>query len=622
MNKSGTAAQVITHPQGGGAIKGLGESFSPDLHTGTGNLTVPIAVPPGRNKLQPDLSLIYSSGHGNGLFGLGWALSIPGVARDTTKGVPLYVDEIDPFLLSGAEQLVPTKPSSDGAMLYRPRTEGIFARIKHYVSSQDDYWEVRGRNGLKSVYGHPGSRGSDSAVVRDPDNTLKVFSWSLTETSDPFGNRIEYVYEREPSADDGPHHWDQIYLQTIRYADYGTREMPQFLITITFVYDARPDPFSNYRAGFEIRTTRRCKQIEIRTHTETSQLARVYRLTYQDEMQPSAMPANGMSLLRRVDVQGIDGDTQESLPPLEFSYTAFDPSTKVYRALSATGNAVPERSLAHPDFELADLFGRGLPDVVQIGDENRYWRNLGDGLFDLPRSFAGLPAGVHLGDKGAQLADCDGDGHIDLAVSENGLNGYFPLTIIRSDQVRTFVSYSAAPPFALNDPELRLFDLDGNGITDALRTGTQFELYFQDRDSGWDRLELRTRDDFDRFPDVYFSDPRIKLADMTGDGLQDIVFVNEGHIDYWPYFGNGRWGRRITMSGRLEFPDALAYGGIGFDPRRLLLGDVDGDGVADRVYVESGRITIWLNQGGNGWSDPIVVHGTPPISNIDAVRLA
>ena len=44
--------------------------------------------------------------------------------------------------------------------------------------------------------------------------------------------------------------------------------------------------------------------------------------------------------------------------------------------------------------------------------------------------------------------------------------------------------------------------------------------------------------------------------------------------------------------------------------------------LADLVYVESGRVTIWLNQSGNGWSDPIVIRGTPPVSDIDAVRLA
>jgi hypothetical protein len=114
MNKSGTASQVISHPQSGGAIKGLGDSFSPDLHTGTGNLTVPISVPGGRNKLQPDLSPVYSTGQGNGLFGLGWALSIPGISRDTRSGIPTYFDEADSFVLSGSETLVPTHAPSPG----------------------------------------------------------------------------------------------------------------------------------------------------------------------------------------------------------------------------------------------------------------------------------------------------------------------------------------------------------------------------------------------------------------------------------------------------------------------------------------------------------------------------
>src|SRR5713101_7508910 len=89
-NKSGTAGQAISLPKGGGALHGMGEKFSPDLHTGTGNFTVPIALPPGRNGFQPQLNLVYSTGTGNGPFGLGWNLSIPGVSRKTSKGVPRY----------------------------------------------------------------------------------------------------------------------------------------------------------------------------------------------------------------------------------------------------------------------------------------------------------------------------------------------------------------------------------------------------------------------------------------------------------------------------------------------------------------------------------------------------
>ncbi|WP_235025461.1 FG-GAP repeat domain-containing protein [Caballeronia terrestris] len=154
--------------------------------------------------------------------------------------------------------------------------------------------------------------------------------------------------------------------------------------------------------------------------------------------------------------------------------------------MSDSSASEPERSLGHPDFELADLFGRGLPDVVQIGDTTRYWRNLGDGRFDVPRPIDGLPPGVRLGDRGVQLADFDGDGHIDLLMSGARFNGYVPLTVSGVKATGRFVDYAAAPPFALNDPEVRLLDLDGDRITDALRTGTQFELYLHDREqSGW-----------------------------------------------------------------------------------------------------------------------------------------
>src|SRR6266487_6291473 len=131
-NTSGTSEQVISLPKGGGALHGIGEKFSPDLFTGTGNFTVPIALPPGRNGFQPQLNLVYSTGNGNGPFGLGWNLSIPGVSRKTSKGVPRYNEDAkqaaldqhnerrDVFILSGAEALVPVDGDYPGHVTYRP----------------------------------------------------------------------------------------------------------------------------------------------------------------------------------------------------------------------------------------------------------------------------------------------------------------------------------------------------------------------------------------------------------------------------------------------------------------------------------------------------------------------
>src|SRR5262245_57318523 len=131
MSKSNSASETISLPKGGGALHGLGEKFAPDLQTGTGAFSVPIALPSGRHGFQPELSLVYSSGSGNGVFGLGWSLSLPGVSRKTfhgapryNEGAPLRDERRDVFILSGAEDLVPISGAYPGRMRYSPRTEG------------------------------------------------------------------------------------------------------------------------------------------------------------------------------------------------------------------------------------------------------------------------------------------------------------------------------------------------------------------------------------------------------------------------------------------------------------------------------------------------------------------
>jgi hypothetical protein len=622
MNKSGTSSQIISLPQGGGALHGMGETFSPDLHTGTGNFTVPVAVPPGRNGFQPQLKLVYSTGNGNGPFGLGWALSVPGVSRKTSKGIPIYDPQADVFVLSGEEDLVPIE-QQDGATSYRPRTEALFARILYRRDPQNDYWEVRSKDGLRSTYGTPRPKDArvgwiDPAAIRnpDPDRPGQIFAWKLTSTLDPFGNRIEYAYERDPVQVDGPHRWDQVYLSEIRYVDHGPADNPQFLVTVKFTYeDRRPDTFSDYRAGFEIRTVRRCTRIEISTHATDEVLARSYELTYRDQFGPrsDALPLNAVSLLSRIRVIGHDGTRTQEMPPLEFRYTQFQPSRRNF--FPVEGSELPVNSLADPDFEQADLFGNGLPDILELNGTARYWRNLGNGRFELPRGMPEAPAGFRLADSGVQLLDADGDGRVDLLVTADRLAGYFPLNFSGLWDRRSFKRYRVAPSFNLEDAEVKLVDLNGDGVTDAIRSGTRLDCFFNDPTQGWTRTrQVERRHSLDEFPDVNFSDPRVKWGDMSGDGLQDIVLVYNGSVDYWPNLGYGNWGRRVHMHQSPHFPD-------GYNPKRILVGDVDGDGLADIVYVDNNKVTLWINQSGNGWSDPIVVKGTPPVSDMDAVRL-
>ena len=306
---------AISLPKGGGAVSGLGEKFSPDLFTGTGNFSVPIAVPAGRPGVQPQLSLGYSTGSGNGPFGLGWQLSLPGVSRKTSRGIPRYADAAGPetdgqradvFVLSGAEDLVPVAGSYPGRVWYRPRTEGLFARIEHVRDAAGNYWEVRSKDGLLTRYGTPRPDGADAtwrdpAVVADPGDPGRVFGWRITATQDALGNLIRYEYLPDQGLEQG-HQWDHPLIARISYADYGDRAAPSFLVEVDFEYEPRPDPFSDYRPGFEIRTSLRCHTVRVTTHAADgiARVAREYRFGYQQAA------FNGASLLTQVDVVGID----------------------------------------------------------------------------------------------------------------------------------------------------------------------------------------------------------------------------------------------------------------------------------------------------------------------------
>lgn len=612
-------SSIISLPKGGGALHGIGEKFSPDLFTGTGNFTVPIALPLGRNGFQPQLNLVYSTGQGNSAFGLGWGLSIPGISRQTAKGIPRYDDAEDIFILSGAEDLVPVKEEEkEGYTLYRPRTEGLFARIRHYRTPNSNYWKVQTKDGLTSTYGSENP--NEAATCADPVRPSNIFAWKLTKTTDPFGNEIIYEYERDRQQD-GPRYWDQLYLKTIRYVEFDDKGTKRYLVQVSFHYtETRPDAFSAYKSGFEIRTRKRCEKILIDTWREDIaeyRGARAYRFQYDNDF-----ALNRASLLTSVSVTGFDDDGNEvsEMPPLEFGYSRFDPLEK-RDFFPVSGADIPAVSLGNPDYELADLTGNGLPDVLQLNGTARYWKNLGNGKFDLPRNLKDRPP-VSLSDSGVQMLDADGDGRIDLLVTNGAFSGFYTMEHGRDADWsrRPFRKYEQAPSFDLKDLEVRLVDLTGDGVTDVLRSGSRFECFFNDPVDGWKKPTwIPRKSDLAEFPNVQFSDPRVKWADMTGDTMQDIVLVYDGNVEYWPNLGYGNWGKRIHMKNSPRFRD---YGyTLGYDPRRILLGDVDGDGLADIVYVGDRQITLWINQSGNRWSDPIVIHGTPPVSDLDSVRL-
>src|SRR5262245_36633140 len=210
---------AISLPKGGGAMRGIGEKFAANPVTGTGSITVPIATSPSRSGVGPQLSLSYDSGAGNGPFGFGWTLSLPAITRKTDKGLPQYRDAeaSDVFILSGAEDLVPALVEVGGQwqheplplrtvggieyriQRYRPRIEGLFARIERWTSLRtgETHWRSITRDNITTLYG----KDNNSRIFdpHDPDleHPTRIFSWLICASYDDKGNAIVYEYKAE-----------------------------------------------------------------------------------------------------------------------------------------------------------------------------------------------------------------------------------------------------------------------------------------------------------------------------------------------------------------------------------------------------------------------------------------
>ena len=378
----------------------------------------------------------------------------------------------------------------------------------------------------------------------------RVFRWLLSSTQDTFGNRMDYGYLPDP--DGGP----QRYLQTVQYADYGDPADPSYAVTVTIDYGApgsadptpiaRPDPFSDRRPGFELRTALRASQISVTTLASDRGAATgpttTVDLIYVD--QTSGPVSSGVSLLSRIGVAGHDPAVAgpQPLPPLTFTYSDWEPTARRYRPLPTGGPAgLPPVPLTGP-LDLVDLFADGLPSVLQLDGTARYWRNRGDAVVEPPRPVTATPAGATLGSPGLLLSDLDGDGRPELAITTNAGTTVWSLAAPSGAGFAPRPRFTpAVPTVGYTDPQVRVLDLDGDHLADLLVGGTPALTATGDGQGGF--AGLRPLADAPP-PLANLADPHVHLADLTGDGLTDVALVYDGAVTYWPSLGHGRSGRR------------------------------------------------------------------------------
>ena len=686
---------AISLPKGGGAIRGIDEKFSVNPATGTSSLTVPISTTPGRSDFYPKLSLSYDSGAGNGPFGLGWNLSIPLITRKTDKGIPRYQDaeESDTFILSGAEDLVPSLMKTDSEWIrdtlddvevggeiytvqrYRPRIEGLFARIERWQHTEtgDVFWKSISRDNVTSIYGK-----SPDARIFDPEDEFRVFKWMLEATYDDKGNAILYEYKQENADGIDPSRpqeknrlsnatdFANKYLKRIHYGnrepykrdedssqpflsgdklfedcdwlfevvfDYGEHDLDNPGVDGNQQWPCRPDPFSGYRAGFEIRTYRLCRRVLMFHHFEelgsAPCLVRSTDFTYDGDpvsaYEDYARVGNPVATyLESVTQTGYVRDddaspyTTKSLPPLEFSYTKPEIDEEI-RFLDPESLENLPNGLDGSRYRWVDLDGEGVSDILtQQADAWFYKRNMGEARFAPVELLATKPSLALLQGGQQQFVDLAGDGQLDLVQFVDPVPGFYE----RSGEQgwNTFRAFKFSPNIDWNDPNLRLIDLNGDGHADILVSEDEaFVWYPSLGEQGFGPAEtVRKLVDEEEGPTLVFADATqsVYLADLSGDGLIDIARIRNGEICYWPNLGYGRFGAKVTMDKALFFdhPDL-------FDQKRIRLADIDGSGTTDIIYLDADCITIWFNQAGNSWSPPRYLKSFPRTDNLSSVTV-
>ncbi|MEV0171657.1 SpvB/TcaC N-terminal domain-containing protein [Streptomyces sp. NPDC050803] len=611
----------LSLPKAGGAIRGMAEKIAADSVTGTASLTVPITLTPARGGAEPELALSYDSSAGNGPFGLGWLLDVPTISRTTDKGLPRYLDGADVFQLTGAEDLVPAVTPSARAVgpydivYYRPRTEGLFARIERWRerATGDTHWRVTSRENVTSVFGRDAA-----ARIADPDDPTRIFRWLLEETADDRGNLVRYAYK----AEDRPGGADRL-IKRIHYGNPVPGDSGRFCFEVVFDYgehdkdaptpeEVRPwsersDPFSTRRPGFEVRTHRLCHRVLL--FHRIPDLGPEPVLVSSTDLEYRSDPA--LTKLTSITHRGYTGTGTAELPALTFTYTPRVVTSEARPLRGAPGDPPPrmdERS------QWTDLDGDGIAGLLTEQDGAWYYRrNLGEGLLDGPRPVDPMPSGPS---RGRRLLDLAGDGRLSLVELAGALPGHHSRTDDRGwAPFRTFARW---PALNWTDPGVHLIDLTGDGLADVLLAGDEgFTWHPSLGPEGFgDSLSVPAARTEDRGPRLLLADAEqsVHLADMTGDGLTDLVRVRNGEICYWPSLGHGRFGPRVTMADapHLDHPDR-------FDPRRVILGDVDGSAPTDLVYVGPDTVRVWFNQSGNSFGPSQTVHHSAPAASAVAV---
>ena len=586
---------------------------------GAAGYHIPIAVPPGRQGMQPELALSYSSRGGNGHLGIGWSLSAPRTIQRCPRLLsadganrPILYDSSDKLCFDGQRLITPGNYGQSGAE-YRTEVDS-HARIIQQggdINSWNSNFTVATQSGrhLRFIpYGSSSRHGPDT--------------WYLDREIDSGGNCIGYGYQTLATRS-GDSEWalTSIYYTGTASAGTWTCNFDGHYNKISFDYQDRPDHRTTYRVGAADIMTQRL--VAIRTETE-AQAIRRYELSYKQS------DATNRSLLVSVKVCAGATCGAAALPATTFQYQEDQPSfTWTHLTYPEYNNGAALDPSWHSQL-VGDIDGDGIRDQVFI-------QNTSTGQVSYVRlSYCGnqgavQPSGYQWGQdsppdatefQGEGDVAYDGHNHVPGELSGNlafwhmsclqpNTPGIVPTSLI-TDLPSAYVAADAtqspvsAPfwPAGTTVWGYSLIDFNGDGILDvqavpntpASYTGPYVPpviVQHTTMNPGQWKFYRQTVD-LPKTPSANIPSPTMR--DYTGDGRVDLLFDSgpssalaaDEDMQIVFQVSDGVFSKPVTLSA-LGGPPGCSK----FHPARRWL-DVNGDGLPD--ILDGGD--LYINQGG------------------------
>ncbi len=552
------------------------------INNGASGYKIDIAVPPGTNGIEPELSIQYNSMGNSSSYGYGWGLGgLSAIGRagrnklhdGVTSAVNFSAD--DRFVLNGQRLKLLNGSYGVGGSIYAFESEG-FERITAFGGSPGDpsYFIMETKDGIKYEFGKDNNS-------RQQNNAGKAIQWHISKMIYPDGNYISYHYKEE-------HNWSgtlwyEHVIDEIRFTGNDIAGIMPYAL-IKFTYQKRTEEVLKYQGGSH--ETKGVATTNITISTE-GQIVKNYDFFYGYR--------NGNTFLHEIRERGSDGT---AIHKTAFKYGDLptgNPVTATVRPIHTNDN-----------FFTCNLNGDGLTDFL-FATKSMLFPEYDSLVHGESNTAINIP--LNTTSKIVSVADFNGDNMDDiidfyLVPETSGLGSYvsYRIRVFYNTDPNGVLSYtnlytlqpSSSNPFLrehLNNTHLAPLhtgDFNADGLADLLYiNGERLFISYGQKNinqplSAWQMVTSN----ISSFASIYtwgYDVEKITIMDYNGDGKSDIFVINGTTSAVFEFETNTNV-REIFF----DNSSSLSLANRLFDQQFLTFyGDFNGDGNTD-VLVRKG----------------------------------